>query len=110
MHRKLWILSAAITSRATIGRGRPAPSSRISVGVFGWGTIAATWTPSFLNNEKCQVVAVADPMREGTNYGYKGELRAAGVARVYTPKDFELDAIMGDLVGLVGERASALHA
>ncbi len=31
-------------------------------------------------------------------------LRDMGVARVYTPKDFELNAIMGDLVGLVEER------
>jgi (2R)-ethylmalonyl-CoA mutase len=35
-------------------------------------------------------------------------LRRAGVARVYTPKDFELDAIMRDMVELV--RASAQHA
>jgi (2R)-ethylmalonyl-CoA mutase len=26
-------------------------------------------------------------------------LRAAGVARVYTPKDFELNRIMADIVG-----------
>jgi len=38
------------------------------------------------------------------------KLRTAGVARVYTPKDFELDAIMEDLVKLIGERAAALHA
>ncbi len=31
-------------------------------------------------------------------------LRDMGVARVYTPKDFELNAIMDDLVGLVEER------
>jgi len=29
-------------------------------------------------------------------------LRDAGVARIYTPKDFELDAIMRDMVALVG--------
>jgi ethylmalonyl-CoA mutase len=33
-------------------------------------------------------------------------LREAGVARVYTPKDFELNEIMGDIVELVAERAS----
>jgi (2R)-ethylmalonyl-CoA mutase len=36
-------------------------------------------------------------------------LRAAGVARVYTPKDFELTKIMADIVGLVegvGEKAA----
>ncbi|MFY9487717.1 MAG: protein meaA, partial [Solirubrobacterales bacterium] len=32
-------------------------------------------------------------------------LLAAGVARVYTPKDFELNRIMGDIVDLVAERA-----
>ena len=32
------------------------------------------------------------------------ELRAAGVAAVYTPKDFELTRIMRDVVGLVAER------
>src|SRR5215204_6345924 len=33
------------------------------------------------------------------------ELVAAGVARVYTPKDFEITRIMGDIVELVAERA-----
>ena len=28
----------------------------------------------------------------------------AGVARVYTPKDFEVSRIMGDIVDLVAER------
>jgi (2R)-ethylmalonyl-CoA mutase len=31
-------------------------------------------------------------------------LKAAGVAAVYTPKDFELDRIMRDIVALVAER------
>jgi (2R)-ethylmalonyl-CoA mutase len=31
-------------------------------------------------------------------------LKAAGVAAVYTPKDFELTRIMGDIVGMVAER------
>lgn len=31
-------------------------------------------------------------------------LKAAGVAAVYTPKDFQLNAIMGDLVRIVGNR------
>jgi ethylmalonyl-CoA mutase len=34
-------------------------------------------------------------------------LRTAGVARVYTPKDFELSEIMGEIVELVAERAGA---
>ena len=33
-----------------------------------------------------------------------GEMLAAGVARVYTPKDFEVSRIMGDIVDLVAER------
>lgn len=32
-------------------------------------------------------------------------LRAAGVARVYTPKDFELDGIIQDMIELVGQGA-----
>ena len=32
---------------------------------------------------------------------------SSGVARVYTPKDFELDAIMGDLVQLVAQQRRA---
>ena len=31
-------------------------------------------------------------------------LRAAGVAAVYTPKDFELTRILRDVVGIVAER------
>ena len=34
------------------------------------------------------------------------ELKAAGIAAVYTPKDFELDRIMHDIVALVAERNS----
>ena len=35
--------------------------------------------------------------------GDAAQLLARGVARVYTPKDFELNRIMADIVGLVGE-------
>ncbi|HET9196799.1 MAG TPA: protein meaA [Solirubrobacterales bacterium] len=34
-------------------------------------------------------------------------LRAAGVAGVYTPKDFDVNRIMGEIVELVGQRAGA---
>ena len=34
-------------------------------------------------------------------------LRQCGVAAVYTPKDYQLTDIMGEIVGLVGERANA---
>ncbi|HET6550727.1 MAG TPA: protein meaA [Solirubrobacter sp.] len=36
------------------------------------------------------------------------ELKAAGVAAVYTPKDFELDRIMREIVALVAERNSVI--
>jgi ethylmalonyl-CoA mutase len=34
-------------------------------------------------------------------------LRAAGVAGVYTPKDFDINKIMGEIVDLVGRRAKS---
>jgi ethylmalonyl-CoA mutase len=37
-------------------------------------------------------------------------LKEAGVARVYTPKDFEVSRIMGDIVELVAERHAATAA
>jgi (2R)-ethylmalonyl-CoA mutase len=37
-------------------------------------------------------------------------LKAAGVAAVYTPKDFDLTQIMADIVELVGERNAAVAA
>ncbi|MDH5670548.1 MAG: protein meaA [Myxococcales bacterium] len=37
-------------------------------------------------------------------------LQQQGIARVYTPKDFELDAIMGDIAELIATRASAADA
>ncbi len=33
-------------------------------------------------------------------------LKQCGVAAIYTPKDFELNAIMGDIVGIVGRRVA----
>jgi len=33
-------------------------------------------------------------------------LREAGVAGVYTPKDFDVNRIMGEIVALVGRRAA----
>ena len=37
-------------------------------------------------------------------------LRAAGVAGVYTPKDFDINKIMGEIVELVSQRSSAATA
>ena len=64
-----------IIPAASIGRGgRPAPSERINVGLIGYGTIAIGWTKNFLGDERCQVISVADPMKESKHYGYQGEL------------------------------------
>ncbi|MBK5218740.1 MAG: cobalamin-dependent protein [Thermoleophilia bacterium] len=43
------------------------------------------------------IIPVADAAR----------LREAGVAGVYTPKDFDVNKIMGEIVALVGERATS---
>jgi (2R)-ethylmalonyl-CoA mutase len=37
-------------------------------------------------------------------------LRAAGVAGVYTPKDFDINKIMGEIVELVAQRSSTATA
>lgn len=63
-----------IIPASALGRsGRPAPSERINLACFGYGTIAQSVTPSFLSDERVQVVAVCDVNREGDHYGYSGE-------------------------------------
>ncbi len=39
--------------------------------------------------------------------GHVESLLSAGVARIYTPKDFDINRIMGEIVDLVGARAAA---
>ncbi|MBI2497411.1 MAG: hypothetical protein HYV75_05660 [Opitutae bacterium] len=71
-------LPAALAARVAPNRARvrrPAPSERINVAVIGFGTIARTTVPNFLNHERVQVVAVADPVSDLPNYGYTGEHR-----------------------------------
>jgi len=64
-----------IIPAASIGRGgRPAPSERVNIGLIGYGTIAIGWTKNFLGDDRCQVISVADPMKESKHYGYQGEL------------------------------------
>ena len=64
----------SIIPATAIGKGgRPAPSERIHVGLIGYGTIAIDWTGNFLNDERVQIVSVADPMKKYGHYGYKGE-------------------------------------
>mgnify|MGYP000847635905 CR=1 FL=1 len=63
-----------IIPASALGKGgRPAPSERITVGLIGYGTIAIDCTGNFLNDERVQVVAVADPMKRSGHYGYRGE-------------------------------------
>jgi predicted dehydrogenase len=52
---------------------RPKPSDRIQVGFVGFGTMAGDSLPNFLGQERVQVVAIADPVAEQGNYGYRGE-------------------------------------
>ena len=65
----------ALTSCSTVTRGRPAASSRINLGVIGFGTIAHDTIMNFLGDPRVQVVAVADPVSDLGNYGYEGERR-----------------------------------
>jgi len=65
--------------------GRPAASERITLAALGFGTIAHTTVPAFLQDERVQIVAVADPVSELGNYGYSGEKmggRLAGKALI----------------------------
>jgi predicted dehydrogenase len=68
--------------------GRPAPSERIHLACLGYGTIAYTTVPSFLNDERVQVVAVADPARDLPYYGYEGELRGGREVGKKVVEDF----------------------
>ena len=43
--------------------------------MIGFGTIAHSSCMNFLGDERVQMVAVADPISDLPNYGYKGELR-----------------------------------
>lgn len=78
--RKFLAASAAgiavptIIPASALGLGkRPAPSSRINVACFGFGTIAHSTGPAFLNNDRVQLVAIADVNRKSGYYGYQGE-------------------------------------
>lgn len=71
-------LPAALTSCVAPARTRarrPAPSERVTLGVIGFGTIAYGTVPNFLADPRVQVVAIADPVADLPNYGYRGERR-----------------------------------
>ncbi len=54
---------------------RPAASERITLACFGGGTIAYGTINNFLQDDRVQVIAIADPADDLPFYGYRGELR-----------------------------------
>jgi predicted dehydrogenase len=68
-------LPSLVSCTAVRGGRRPKPSERVHLGLIGYGTIAFSTAPNFLNDERVQVVAVADPATDLPNYGYSGEAR-----------------------------------
>ena len=69
------VVFPTIIPATAIGKGgRPAPSERIHVALLGFGTIAQATTQGFLADKRAQVIAVADPAKLLSNYGYAGEL------------------------------------
>ncbi|MEM0898094.1 MAG: Gfo/Idh/MocA family oxidoreductase [Verrucomicrobiota bacterium] len=80
--RRFLATAAAAVSAPTIipasalGRnGRPAPSERINIGAIGFGTIAYVTVPGFMQDERVQLTAIADPVKDMPNYGYRAEKR-----------------------------------
>ena len=63
---------------SALGKGRPAPSARIQLGMIGFGTMAGDNIGNFLNNDKVQVVSVADPVAETGCYGYNADPNRKG--------------------------------
>lgn len=68
-------LFTACTSPTRARVRRPGPSDRINLGVIGFGTQAHACVPTFLGDPRLQIVAVADPISDLPNYGYRGEKR-----------------------------------
>ena len=52
--------AAAMLPASAWGKGRPAASNRITIGVIGWGMMGPSNTKAFLGEEDCQVVAACD--------------------------------------------------
>lgn len=79
--------------------GRPAASERITMAAFGFGTIAHTTVPAFLQDERVQLIAVADPVSDLGSYGYSGEKRGGRlVGKVLIEKHYS-DAKATDFKG-----------
>jgi predicted dehydrogenase len=67
------IIPSGCVSAQGVAARRPLPSERLNVGFIGYGTMAHDNIGNFLNNERVQVVSVADCNRESGLYGYRAE-------------------------------------
>lgn len=70
----LWTFPTLLAANPGSRVRRPGAADRITLGVIGFGTQSHACVPNFLSDPRLQVVAVADPVSELPNYGYKGEL------------------------------------
>lgn len=71
----LILLPSAFAASSGSRVRRPGAADRITLGVIGFGTQAHACVPNFLSDPRLQIVAVADPVTDLGNYGYKGEKR-----------------------------------
>ncbi len=67
------LAGCATRARVKTAPSRPGPADRVTLGLVGFGTIAQDTLNNFLGDPRVQVVAVADPVKELGNYGYRGE-------------------------------------
>lgn len=83
------IAAPTIIPSSALGLGkRPAPSNRVNVAFFGFGTIAHGTISGFLRNDQVQLVAVADVNRRSPNYGYRGEKEGGRLVGMEIVNDF----------------------
>ena len=60
--------------------GQQAPSNRITMGFIGVGNNGYNWAKQFLEDDRCQIVAVCDVNKEGPGY-WNGTVRGREPAR-----------------------------
>lgn len=87
------IFVPTIIPSSALGLGsRPAPSNRINVACFGFGTIAHNTVTGFLRDDRVQIVAMADPNRQSGNYGYRGEKEGGRLVGMKIVNDYYAQA------------------
>ena len=87
------IAAPTIIPSSALGLGRrPAPSNRVNVAFFGFGTIAHGTISGFLRNDQVQLVAVADANRLSPNYGYRGEKEGGRLVGMEIVNDYYAQA------------------